>query len=129
MPPVLQAMPNFWRVVYTLRFNEVERGHTGFPLSVSPFALYLQQNSPDPFYVYISYQATSQVASCVNFFFKIKRKRNLGRFLKVVSLTLSYFDLGSNMNQCMGNHGAVGVSSERRRPNCSSYISFYAKIF
>ena len=47
-------------------FNEVERGYTGFTLSVCPSvdrivsALYLQQYSLDPFHICTSYQATSE---------------------------------------------------------------------
>ena len=42
-----------------------------------------------------------------------------GIFFQFVNLTLSCFDLGSNMN-AMGNHGAAEVSSERRRSSYSS---------
>ena len=89
---------------HTLRFNEVERGYTGFILSVCPSvdrivsALYLQQYSWDPFHICTSYQATSDV-SRVLFVSKWKKKWNFGIFFKSTTLTLSSFDLGSNMTQ------------------------------
>ena len=60
--------------IYTLRFNEVERGVYWYHLvrlSVCPsvdrivFALYLQQCSSDPFHICTSYQATSEGVSRV----------------------------------------------------------------
>ena len=59
---------------------------------VSP--LYLQQYLPDPFHIYTSYQATSEGVSRVKF---ISKFQNLN--FKFVTLTLSCFDLGSNMTQ------------------------------
>ena len=54
-----------WATYYTPHFNEVERVYTYFTLSVRPpgcpsedkivFDLYLQQYSPGPFHIYISY--------------------------------------------------------------------------
>ena len=61
------------------------------------FALYLLQYSPDPFHIYTPNQATSEGVSRVKFFFFFKI-RNFGKVFKSVTLTLSYFDLGSNMN-------------------------------
>ena len=77
--------------------------YTGFTLSrVCPSvdrivsALYLQQYSSDLFNICTSYQATSGDMSRVMLFFKFKI---FGEFLKFVTLTLSSFDLGSNMTQ------------------------------
>ena len=71
---------------HTLLFNEVEEGGGGggilvspcpfVPLSICPSvhqsteswsALYLQQYSPDPFYIYTSNQATSDVLRVIFF--------------------------------------------------------------
>ena len=63
---------------YTPHFNEVERGYTGFTLSICPSvdrilsALYLQQYTSDPLLIYTSYQATSEGVSPVKFFSKFK---------------------------------------------------------
>ena len=60
-------------VYCTRRFNEVERGYTGFTLSVCPSVdrimstLYLQQCSSDPFHICPSYQATSEGVVRVKF--------------------------------------------------------------
>ena len=80
-------------------FNEVEVGYTGFTLSLDRIVstLYLLQYLPDPFHIYTSYQATSEGVSCVKFISKFKTL-SFGKFFKFVTLTLSCFDLGSNMN-------------------------------
>ena len=57
---------------------------------------YLQQYSPDPFRIYTSYRATSAGVSHVTFVLKWK-KWTFGKFFNFVTLTLSCFDLGSNM--------------------------------
>ena len=88
---------------YIPRFHEVERGYTGFTLPVCPFvdrnvsALYLQQYLADPFRT--SYQATSEGVSRVKIVSIVK---NFGKFFKFVTLTLSSFYLGYNMNQQYG---------------------------
>ena len=61
-------------------------------------ALYLLQYSPDPFHIYTSYQATLEGVLCVSVFFLNSRISSFGKFFKFVTLTLSCFDLGSNMN-------------------------------
>ena len=72
-------------------------------LSVCPsvdrimFALYLLQYSPDPFHIYTPYQATSESMSCVTIF-QNSKVWSFGKFFKFVTLTLSSFDLGSNLN-------------------------------
>ena len=76
---------------------KLKGGYTGLTLSDCPSvdrtvsALY-------PFHICTSYQATSEGVSRVNLFqnFKIW---TFGKYLKFVTLTLSYFDLGSNMNK------------------------------
>ena len=86
--------------------------YTGFTLSIclSLFCpsvcgqnhvcyLYLQQYSSDPFYICTSYQAASESVSHVKCVSKLKKKRNFGKFFKFATLTLSSFDLGSNMTQ------------------------------
>ena len=45
-----------------------------------------------------SYQATSESVLYVKFVSKFKDLK-FGKFFKFVTLTLSYFDLGSNMTQ------------------------------
>ena len=76
--------------------------YTGFTLSVClsvdriVSALYLQQYSSDTFPICTSYQATSEGVSHAIFFQKIW---NFGEFFKFVTVTLSSFDLGSNINQ------------------------------
>ena len=63
--------------------------------------LYLQEYSSDPFHICTSYQATSEGVSCV---MPVSKFQNLkfGEFFKFVTLTLSSFDLGSNMTQWYG---------------------------
>ena len=75
-------------------------------------ALYLLQYSPDPFHIYTSYQATLEGVSRVKCFSEIKR---------FVTLTLSCFDLGSNMNWSIVwvIMGQPGWSSECRHCCCS----------
>ena len=93
--------------IYTSRFNEVERGVYWYHLvrlSVCPSvdrivsALYLQQYSSDPFHICTSYQATSEGVLRV---MPVSKFKNL-KFFKFVTLTLSSFDLGSNMTQWYG---------------------------
>ena len=99
------------------------RGYTGFTLSVClsvdriVSTLYLLQYTLDPFHIYTSYQATSEGVSCVQFFSEFK---SFGKFFKFV--TLSCFDLGSNMNWSIVwvIMGRQGISSERRHSSCSS---------
>ena len=62
-------------------------------------ALYLLQYSPNLFHIYTPYQATSEGVLRVVFFFLFKiPKIKVGKWYKLVTLTLSRFDLGSNMN-------------------------------
>ena len=58
-----------------------------------------------------------------------KIQKNLANILKFVTLALFCFDLGSNMyTNSMGNHGAVGVSSECRCSSCSSWIRLFLNL-
>ena len=85
---------------YTPRFNKVERG--GILVSPCPsvhLCMYLQQYSLDSFHICTSYQATSEGVSRV---MPVSKFRNFGEFFKFVTLTLSSFDLGSNMTQWYG---------------------------
>ena len=85
---------------------KLKGGYIGFTLfvclSARPsvhnmvYALYLQQCLPDPVKIYISYQATSVGVSSV-FFFQNSKIAIFGKFFKFVTLTLSRFELGSNM--------------------------------
>ena len=72
-------------MLYT-RFNEVERGYTGFTLFVRLYrivsAQYLQQYSLDPFHIYTSYQATSVGVSCVKLV-KIKKLKISADYLNL----------------------------------------------
>ena len=101
-----------FHVYYTPRFNEVDRGVYWYHLvrlsvrpSVCPSvdrivsALYLQEYSSDPFHICTSYQATSEGVSRV---MPISKFEILAIFFKFVTLTLSSFDLGSNMTQWYG---------------------------
>ena len=96
-------------------------------LSVCPSAdrigstLYLIQYLPGPFHIYISYQKNSEGVSRVKL---SKSWKNFGKFFEFVTLTLSCFDLGSNMNWSIVwvIVRRRGVSSEHWRSNCSSYI-------
>ena len=89
-------------LIIPLRFNRVERGYTGFTLSVYPSvdrivsALYLKQYSSDPFHICTSYQATLEGVSRIMFVSKFMNL-NFCEFFKFVTLTLSSFDLGSDM--------------------------------
>ena len=136
------------------KFNEVEGGYTGFILSVCLSVCVCGQNHVRcvssiilaRFILYLRI-LSSNFRRCVayNFFFKIKRP---GKFFKFVTLTLSCFDLGSNMNwsivwiiMCVcveggggggggvGGGGVGGVSSERRCSSCSSCIQQPCQIF
>ena len=102
--------------------NEVEGEYTVRP-SVDRIVstLYLLQYLPDPFHIYTSYQATSEGVSRVEFFFQ--NSKSFDKFLKFVTLTLSCFDLRSNMNGSIVwvIMGQRGVSSERRRSSCFSH--------
>ena len=79
-------------------------------------ALYLQQYLSDPFHICTYYQATLEVVSRVNFVAKLK---HIGKFFKFfwLCLLMTWDPIWLNS---MGNHGAAGVSSERRRSSCSS---------
>ena len=92
------------------RFNEVERGVYWFHLVHMPVCpsvdrivstLYLQQYSSDPFHICTSYQAMWESVSCKMPVSKFKNSK-FGEFFKFVTLTLSSFDLGSNMTQWNG---------------------------
>ena len=62
-------------------------------------ALYPLQYSPDLFHIYTPYQATLEGMLRVMFFFLFKiPKIKVGKLSKLVTLSLSRFDLGSNMN-------------------------------
>ena len=80
--------------------------------------LYLLQYLPDPFHIYTSYQATSDVVLRIKVFKKIW---SFGKVFKFIALTLSCFDLGFNMNWSVVwvIMGRRGISSERRRSSCS----------
>ena len=99
---------------HTPRFK-LKVGYTGFTLPVRP-SVHLSicgQNRlrfvsstilTGSIHIHSSYQATSEgggrvcdVVCNFNFFFKIKKIWTFGKFFKFVSLTLSCFDLGSNM--------------------------------
>ena len=64
--------------------------------------LYLHQYSPDPFHIYISYQATSKSVLHI-MFSKNSKIWNFRKFFKFVTLTLSCFHPIWISN--MGNHG------------------------
>ena len=85
--------------------TKLKGGYTGITLSICPSVdrivspLYLQQYSLDPFsYLHILSSNFRRCVAC-NARFKIW---NFGKFFKFVTLTLSSFDLGSNMTQWYG---------------------------
>ena len=83
--------------------NEVVGGYTGFTLSVCPSVrptstLYRLQFWLDPFHIYSSYQATSDGVSRKKFLEKINIWIFGNFFFKFVTLTLSSFDLESDVN-------------------------------
>ena len=117
----LTLMAKRFEYYHTILLNEVEGGGGGgvywfhlvrlspcpsVRLSVSPSVdsivsdMYLQHYSPDPFHIYTSYRATSDVSHVI--FSKIQKFWTFGEFFKFVALTLScfdLFDLWSNMNR------------------------------
>ena len=62
------------------------------------FALYLQKYLSDPSHICTSYQATSEGVSRVKLV-QNSKTANFDKFFKFVTLTLSSFDMGSNMTQ------------------------------
>ena len=98
-----------WPLYYTRRFNEVERGYTGFILSVFPSvdrmvsALYLQQYSSDSFHICTSYQAASEGVSPVKF---VSKFTNIWEVLEIwLCLLLTWDPIWLNS---MGNHVGGG---------------------
>ena len=85
----------------------LEQGFTGFTLSVRPSvdrmvsALYFQQHLLDPFHIYTSCQATP-AGVCKDFFANFQNVNIWQFFFKFVTLTLSCFYFGSDMNQLYG---------------------------
>ena len=67
-------------------------------LSVRPSALLRLQFWLDPFHIYTSYQATSEVVSHVKLLGNFQNLNFWHLFFKFVTLTLSCFDLGSDVN-------------------------------
>ena len=110
-------------------FNEVERGVYWFHLvrlflcpsvEIIVCALYLQY-SLDPFHICTSYQATSEGVSRVAFGSKFNNLKfwRIRSICKIwLCLLLTWDSIWLNR---MGNHEAVGVSSERRRSSRSSF--------
>ena len=94
-PPTLFPDRQFF--FYTPASKKLKRGYTGFTLSICPSvdrtvsALY-------PLHICTSYQATSEGVSRVKLVSKLNNLK-FGKFLKFVTLTLSYFDMGSNMTK------------------------------
>ena len=118
-------MPSFY---YTPGFNEVERGYTGFTLSVCPSvdrivpALYLKQYFLDPFHICTSYQATSEGVSRVMFVPKLK---NL-----IQNFDFVYFLLGIQFDSVVRViMRRRGVSSEHRRSSCSSLNQCWITVY
>ena len=103
-------------------FSEVERGYTGFTLSIC-LSVHppLFNNTHRIHFIYTSCQATSEGVLCAIIFFKSKQFEvlansvNLQLWLCLVSTWAPIWIIR------MGNHGAVGVSSKRRHSSCSSY--------
>ena len=90
---------------YTPRFNEVERGVYWFHLvllSICPQNRVCSVSSTiligSISYLHILSSNFRRCVAC-NVCFKIWKFWNFGEFLKFVTLTLSSFDLGSNMTQ------------------------------
>ena len=118
-------MPNYQQTLLWTSHREVmippastklKGGYTGITLSVClsvdriVSALYLQQCSSDLFHICTSYQATSEGVSRVMPISKFKNFR----------LLLTWDPIWPNGMIIMRRRG---VSSERRRSSCSSFIS------
>ena len=91
---------------HTLCFNEVERGYTGFILSVCPSVPLWTESCPLCIFNntrgihFIFAHLIKQLQMCrVYCLFQNEKKWNFGIFFKFITLTLSSFDLGSNMTQ------------------------------
>ena len=86
---------------YTPTSMKLKGGYTGFTLSVCPSvdrivsALYLHVNNTCQIHFIFAHLIKQLEMVC----FKILKKWNFGEFFKFVTLTLSSFDLGSNMTQ------------------------------
>ena len=106
--PLCSIYSSGWILFIPHASTKLKRGYTGFTLSVCPSvdrivsALYLQQYSSDPFHICTSYQATSEGVLHAMFQNAIQTFEILVNSLNVVTLTLSSFDLGSNMTQWYG---------------------------
>ena len=80
--------------------------------------LYLQQNLPDPFHIYTSYQATSEGVSCIKFISNSKIW-HFGKFYEFVTLTLFLFLLGIQYDSIVWVIMEwQGVSSESSHSSC-----------
>ena len=109
--------------------NEVERGYTGFTLSVCQSVppsvrlsiylsmegfvstLYLKQYSLDPFHIYTSYQSTSKGVLHVKF---LLQNLKFWQFFKICNFGFVLFWLGISIwINSMGNYEA----SQRRHPS------------
>ena len=111
-------------------------GYTGITLSVCPSvclsvcpsvdrilsALYLQQYSSDPFHICTSYQATSEGVSRVMPVSKLKNLK-FWRIFKICNFDFVIFWLGIQYDSMVWViMRRRGVSSERRRSSCSSFL-------
>ena len=92
-------------------------------------ALSLLQYSPDPFHIYTSYQATSEGVLRVKSFSTLKYLK-FWQILWICNFDFVLFWLGIQYElvNSMGNHGAAGVSSERRRSSCSSFCGSFCQF-
>ena len=76
-------------------------------------------------FIFINLIKQLQEVCCMKWFLQNFKIWIFGSFFKFVTLTLSCFDLGSDVNHqySMGNHVVMGGISERRRSSCSSLFS------
>ena len=100
--------------------------YTGLTISVCPSVdgivstLYLLKYSQNPFYIYTPFWAISEGLSPA-FVFQNSQIWCFGKFFNFVTLTLSGFDFGSNMNWSIVWVIARWVSSERRHSGLISH--------
>ena len=124
---IFQCISN---IVIPLASTKLIGGYTGITLSVCPSvdrivsALYLQQYSSDPFHIYTSYQATSEGVSRVMPVSKFKNLK-FWRIFLICNFDFVIFWLGIQYDSMVWViMRRWGVSSERRRSSCSSFICF-----
>ena len=109
---------------YTPRFNEVERGYTGFTMSVCPSVHLWTESCP-----LCIFKNTCPIhfifAHLIKQLQKVCHISSLFRNSKILNFDICLLlTWDPTWLSSMGNHGAAGVSSKRRRSSCSSLDCF-----